>query len=317
MRYQKFVCKDKNCRARNHNRPRVWYRHNTSGAHTRLDAGTARCPSCRTTMRCAGIQKSVPKRGVLLGSALAQRSNPFRARRRAAIQSQQRLRRQKLIAKRRGLLIDDEDDDPLGLNVTIKGDEEYAPPPKFNPYLRLTSGSQRRTARSKMIVNNAYTKPVGKMRITTSHTRAMSSTNQNAVMGGRILGTGKSLSAWKHAGRTPYKKNRYKSAEWCHLVGDCLGGPTAVYNLVAASFAANTEMMAIENLLMGKTHLRVLVAAYCKTEHVAECIRYHVYCNKGHHWRRKIDGSNDFFTRDDLEDLREDLKDFLTTHKNC
>lgn len=316
MRYQKFVCRSKTCLGRTGGKPRVWYYSNSEGARRPQDVRPMRCKSCGKTLYCQRLQKSVPKGGRDLGSSLSDRLSQSRQLRRSVIEGQRRLKRMKQLARIRGIYSDEEDDDPLGLDISNPDDDEYAPPARFNPKLRLTRGS-RKTLRSQYSHDTTLTKVVGRMQITSSHTRSISSTNQNAVMGSLIVGTGKTLSAWRHAGRTDYLKDRYKSAEWCHLVADCLGGPTSHTNLVAASFAANTEMMAIENLLMGKTAFQVRVEARCQTAHVAERILYYVYCKKSHHWLWEIDGRNDDFTQEDLDEVRDSLKDYLGSHKGC
>lgn len=316
MRYQKFVCKSKTCLQRTGGKPRVWYLDNRERARRKEDVNPVRCISCGKTLPCVGLQKSTPTRGIDMSSRLAQRQSEDRQMRKSILKAQRELKKMKQLSRMRGILSDEEDDDPWGLDVSDSDDDEYAPPARFNPNMRLTKGSQRKVLRSLYAYDTTLTKVVGRIQVTSSHTRSMSSTNQNAVMGLLILGKG-TLSAWQHAGRTDYLKDRYKSAEWCHLVADCLGGPTSPTNLVAASFAANTEMMAIENLLMGRTAFQVRVEARCDTAHVAERILYNVYCKKSHHWLWEIDGQNDYFTKADLDDVRDGLKDYLGTHKSC
>ena len=73
-------------------------------------------------------------------------------------------------------------------------------------------------------------------------------------------------------------------------------------------------MLGIENLLMGKTRFKVQVQALCLVPHVAERIIYTVYAKNGDGWQRKIDGKNQHFTAADLDDLRDELKDWLSSH---
>ena len=99
--------------------------------------------------------------------------------------------------------------------------------------------------------------------------------------------------------------------EWCHLVGDSLGGDTTGTNLVAGSYGCNTYMATIEKLLIGKTELVIKVTALCNNEHVAEFIRYEIWPlgkSKATHLKSfMIDAANFYFTTADMVEVQNDL----------
>ena len=90
--------------------------------------------------------------------------------------------------------------------------------------------------------------------------------------------------------------------EWLHLWGDNLGGPSEAANFVAGSYAANTEMLVIEQALafnIDKTKdLKIEVAADCSKEHVGEYVYYRLGAPKfgGKHFEHVIDLDNRTFT---------------------
>lgn len=103
------------------------------------------------------------------------------------------------------------------------------------------------------------------------------------------------------------------SEEWCHLLAACLGGLTIQGNLVAASYACNTFMLAIEMAVKGNAQFWVEITAYCDPDpRVAEAIRYKVM--KANSAGRKllfevlIDARAQHFSRADLSTLVADLK---------
>ncbi|WP_179403443.1 hypothetical protein [Burkholderia guangdongensis] len=101
------------------------------------------------------------------------------------------------------------------------------------------------------------------------------------------------------------------SEEWCHLWASCLGGPTTSDNLVAASYACNTFMMAIETNLKSRTDLCISVSAYCSDANgnVADAIRYKIFeVGTGKElFNRLIDATAQHFSRSDLMQLQQDL----------
>src|SRR5262249_24613804 len=122
--------------------------------------------------------------------------------------------------------------------------------------------------------------------------------NANGVMG---------VSAHLHSGRGGEKPQggvyRGDYEEWNHLIADWLGGPTPTDNVVAASAACNSCMLNIEACLRGKSNFRLKVKAYCSAEHVAEWIVYTIIAN-GNTFRKEIDATNKYFTREDGKELR-------------
>lgn len=104
------------------------------------------------------------------------------------------------------------------------------------------------------------------------------------------------------------------SEEWCHLQASCLGGQTVTNNLVAASYACNTYMMAIETYIKGRNELSISVSAYCADNacDVAEAIRYRIY-TRGKNGATQlldvlIDATCQHFSETDLNRLKADLK---------
>ncbi|MFV8749328.1 hypothetical protein ACNOYE_02125 [Nannocystaceae bacterium ST9] len=200
-------------------------------------------------------------------------------------------------------------------DVETEEDYDYAQPANFNPNMRYTRRTgNRRACRAWSSYGHLVTgqKSTGVVRIGNAVGRPCS---PGAEMGAKVGNKAKSAQKWAGRGQ-PYKTNRYASLEWCHLQADSLGGPTTVGNLVAASFAANTEMLVIEHYLKGKTHLGIEVTAHCGSAHVAEFIEYDIYTmtmngSTTHKFKLLIDARNDYFTEDDASDLRGELKDAL------
>ena len=122
-----------------------------------------------------------------------------------------------------------------------------------------------------------------------------------------------SLSAYYWANLTcaprglAHSVNKKKSLEWCHLIADSLGGGTSPRNLVAASFAANTYMLAIEEQLQNKREFWLDIEAYCEDNHVAEFITYTITLapngktKPGSAKTWVIDAREDHFTKADYE----------------
>ena len=101
------------------------------------------------------------------------------------------------------------------------------------------------------------------------------------------------------------------SEEWCHLWASCLGGATTSDNLVAASYACNTFMMAIETCIKSRTDLSISVSAYCSDAqgNVAEAIRYRIFKKSTGKplFDRLIDATVQHFSLADLRQLQQDL----------
>ncbi len=209
----------------------------------------------------------------------------------------------------RRLGFDDLDDDDKDTGE----DYDYANPANFNPNMRYTnSKGSGRACRDWSGLRFKHSKASGVVRIANAVGRPES---PGSVMGKALGVKAKSAQRWAGRGK-PYKVNRFASLEWCHLQADSLGGPTSVDNLVAASFAANTEMLVIEHELKGKTQFGVEVGAFGDAPHVAEFIEYKVYRMpfSGSNrllYTRVIDARNDYFTKDDAAALSRALKDAL------
>jgi hypothetical protein len=187
----------------------------------------------------------------------------------------------------------------MDLKKDIKGgeskedDPDWAPPPTYTIAQRLTTGTACRTCRQQY--PNCPNDLLKSRSLNIESPAARD--NQNKIMGG---------SAWKHVDPkgTPFSEDRFNSFEWCHLIAASLGGPTVKDNLVAASFACNTEMNVIERCLQGRTELRLVVRAHCARKDVAEMIEYQVvYKNQSSPFIRWIDGTNTAFTKHDLDQL--------------
>ena len=130
----------------------------------------------------------------------------------------------------------------------------------------------------------------------------------NSIMGKAILGTGTISANQLVANKKWSFLKPWTNFEWCHLVGDCLGGPTESNNLVAASYSANTYMAAMEMIIAGHTELSVKVAAYCSTLHVAEYITYNVLKKGKSLFYREIDAKILYFSTTDFDSVQNDLK---------
>jgi hypothetical protein len=208
----------------------------------------------------------------------------------------------------------------MAVDETELGDSEYVPQVDFKPNMRFTDASgpsmtQRVPSAVTGLVQTAFEMVSPAHTITTKAGRADTGT----VMASALTSSKpRTLAAytWANWGSVspargmPYNKNKYCSLEWCHLVADSLGGPTTSDNLVAASYAANTFMMTIEEKLNAKSTLSIQVKADCSTDHVAEFIYYTV--NKGNSNKTwTIDARNDYFTKADYETVGKSVTDFI------
>ncbi|NYZ13295.1 hypothetical protein HL658_12100 [Azospirillum sp. RWY-5-1] len=199
-------------------------------------------------------------------------------------------------------------------------DDTWEPPARsYNINMRLTTGLFRMTCRMINLIafNQAMTKERSQL-ITGVAGREPCCD----VMGIAINGKGKvsaahyasSVGKWPDLLISKKTKDPKQKPEWCHLIADSLGGPTAADNLVAASYGANTYMAVIEALLKGHTALRVTVKAYCSADHFAELIVYKIDYNH-HSISFDIDGRNYNFTIDDMKDVQDKLNAWLKQHK--
>lgn len=115
---------------------------------------------------------------------------------------------------------------------------------------------------------------------------------QGQVMGEHLQGHG-TVSAHAHAASTmvlPPAPQSGDDYEWCHLWGWGLGGSQTADNLVSASHACNSEMLAIEQWVYAscfegrrpkrldqRVSIRVSARLARGTEHVAELITYEIF----------------------------------------
>lgn len=193
-------------------------------------------------------------------------------------------------------------------------DAEYVPQIDFSPAMRFhPSGDDtpRATCRSLLTVTRVVAFDI----VTKQHqiTLAAGRLDTGTVMGSFLCkGKPKRLAAQTWAARgTPYRTCKYTSLEWCHLFADSLGGPTVGDNLVAASYAANTFMLAIESCLQAKTTLKIQLGVVCSKENVAELIDYKVIRPNGVEKIWTIDARNDHFTRGDYAKIKAEVEAFL------
>lgn len=190
-------------------------------------------------------------------------------------------------------------------------DPDYEPPARsFNVDMRLTNGARMSCRALKDVIYDARFDKVQEEDIGAVQHRPVST---NAAMGTHICGKG-TVSARKVSKRgAVYHPGGKGHDEWCHLLADSLGGPTAADNLVAGSYGANTHMAVLENLLKGRTDLRVRVTAHCSADHVAEMIHYEVAfrvdpLKSVEFW---MDATNFDFTKEDMEEEQKKLRDLI------
>ena len=275
------------------------------------------CPQCGGIIVCRRIVKHKPtRRGgneryevSHINSSLLTR--PSREKARKTQEEHTKLARQEEINFRRQLAMSDskfasEPDSDSAFDdesVTELGEDDlpYLPGETFKPSMRFTQSSGLRFAAGQrdltpLVFNPAYTK-------------IMSDTVKNSAVRGNTNGKmGQSAHQASQRGvqRVQGAAFRGDHEEWNHLIADCLGGPTEQHNLVAASAACNSYMLNIEACLRGKSHITVVVTAFCNIEHVAEWIEYKII-NKGKTLIKIIDAQNHYFTKDDGKDLRTEV----------
>jgi DNA-directed RNA polymerase subunit RPC12/RpoP len=196
-------------------------------------------------------------------------------------------------------------------------DPEYVAQVDFRPDMRFTADGNRLTCRDPavVIVVHAFQMDSVDHTITTSPGRGDTGTEMARVLPVRPL---RVISAYTWANwqvipptrGLPYRSNKFYSLEWCHLIADSLGGATVSHNLVAASFAANTFMMTIEEKLNARSDLTIQVRALCSKDHVAEFVYYTVKRGTATNtWI--IDGRNDIFSRADYLAIGQEVTNFI------
>lgn len=189
-------------------------------------------------------------------------------------------------------------------------DHDWEPPARsFNLGMRLTPSNKGRYScrdPKTVLINPVYTKtkiaqisaPAGRKKT-------------DAVMGAYICKKG-TISASKVSGGKKFRCCKDHD-EWCHLIGDALGGPTTYDNLVAGSYGANTFMAVLEKLLQGKTSVELTVTAECSIQHVAEFIHFSVcpMSSKSNNYMVTIDAKCYEFTQEDMNSEQTKLEGWM------
>lgn len=206
-------------------------------------------------------------------------------------------------------------------------DAEYVARVQFNPAMRLTVDGANATCRPRiqmmMLCQNALTMTVAPPHLITAKAGRVDTGSTMArylKVGRPALAAYRTLSAytWANWGLHPPTRGRAYtqfpklSLEWCHLVADSLGGPTIGANLVAASYAANTAMLAIEEQLHARTTIRIEITAWCGQDNVAEFLDYRIIRPNAAERTITIDARNDCFTRADYTALGQEVANFLS-----
>jgi hypothetical protein len=205
----------------------------------------------------------------------------------------------------------DDDDDNNNNNNTGKrakadDDDEYSTLVNgFNPSIRLTA--QGKSARAPL---------PGHPTVTTPWTQVAANPagrgNTATVMGAALNG-GTPLSATDHAQAQLNQGPLPVAYDWCHVIGDCLGGPTIASNLYAGGVHANTAMMYIEMAIKGRTFLEVQVEIGTPSPNVAEWFKYRVRKRNSTIAPLEIviDSRSAGFSRQDRDDQNRDVKAFV------
>lgn len=153
-------------------------------------------------------------------------------------------------------------------------------------------------------VNPASFKTYGKYKKKSDKNAHVASVKGGRQGAGLVMG----WSAYDASKRGVKGRDR-QGEEWLHLWGDNLGGPSIVANFVAGSYAANTEMLVIEQALaenLDKTKgVKLKITAYCSTQDVGECVKYKVVNpGKGPDFVHYIDLTNRYFTAIDAKTVQ-------------
>ncbi len=270
------------------------------------------CPICGGDLKCVRVVKHKPKRrGTDERSEVPHIKANFLDRARDQFdKKQKKAKEDRASLYRQDSALDAEfsssDFDDGSDSGTELGEDElpYLPGETFKPNMRFTdSGGPRYAAGHrdlKTVATDATYTKIMNASVQDSAVRA----SANGVMG---------RSAHEASGRGVAKSQndayRGDHEEWCHLIADCLGGPTQPHNLVAASAACNSYMLNIECCLRGKSHVSLVVTAHCSSIHVAEWIKYEMK-SKGKTLVKEIDATSKYFTRDDGNELRAEVLKF-------
>jgi len=157
----------------------------------------------------------------------------------------------------------DPDDEPEDLS-----DDESLPSEEFNISMRYSAGGGFDMTR---VIAVATAK---KFTPWTGITAAAGRSSTSAQFGGESADKHAARHLSGHKATKPMAGSRF---EWCHLIADSLGGPTAQDNLFCGTYYANTAMLCIESLLRGKTHLEIQVEVDVRANtHAGEKITYRI-----------------------------------------
>ncbi|MEM9554259.1 MAG: DNA/RNA non-specific endonuclease [Acidobacteriota bacterium] len=198
----------------------------------------------------------------------------------------------------------------------LKKDSSFEPPARHHSPIARCTGASANSALWKMTTTNGFT---GINHNETKQQREpvkgkAGRKNTNSVMGVAIYKKG-TVSANQWAKNGSWNRSQpWKNYEWCHLIGDCLGGPTSAANLVAARYCANTYMAALEVILAGKTKYKVDVKALCSRQHLGVVIDYRVVASKT--WTNfVIPAGLMAFSRSDFQAVQKRLKSWLNKNR--
>jgi hypothetical protein len=122
----------------------------------------------------------------------------------------------------------------------------------------------------------------------------------------------------------PVQQLTHQDDEWLHLWGDNLGGPSIPANFVAGSYAANTEMLVIEQALALNSPLTqsldLRIVAQCSALHFGEYLTYRVKNPKRPdklEFSHLIDLRNQYFTAANQNTVNVKIGDWLRKNKMC
>jgi hypothetical protein len=142
------------------------------------------------------------------------------------------------------------------------------------------------------------------------------------VKGGRLDGRSVMGCAAREIRKlvAPVDQGTHRDDEWLHLWGDNLGGPSSAKNFVSGSYAANTEMLVIEQALAVNSALtKVLVLdieAECSAAHFGEYLTYTITnpSTAATPFQHLIDLRNTRFTAADKNTVHARIDAFLSLH---
>ena len=275
------------------------------------------CPRCRRN----GVNNKMKVR--MLPKVLGQRRKDFNAQNSVALTREPRSTRAIPSKKYQDFNTAEDDDfymDEDGADAARQEfarpveeeDDVYAPTVGFTPSFRLSSTNStcRGAFPATTEVAGAFTA------VMESHkTTAVTISNKDAVMA-TALGSGakpNKLSATEWATKNAPAALPKLDYEWCHIIADCLGGPTSAANLFAGGYHANTHMMYIEMACKGRGYLEVRVQVFVSHPKVGDHIIYSIR-EKGSNRAAlsiTIDALSQGFSRKDRDDLTAVVKPYI------